>query len=233
MKANLCPPEKYISCNDISNKSLRSYTNSPSKIVREDSHCGLLENSCDDLSDEETDELDQSANKAPDSKIEYFDGTSTFMACHKRKNIFSNDIKRVVEIDNESGAYRNWRVSSSLYSEGDKELEVGSKRIDDDDGCRSSADMSTALVGCLPCTPSPSKAAFAVGGAVGGAAKKCAGGLISCKKSSISSSVSPKKTIQSNLDSPPDTSLYGLSSQTDLMCCGVVTPNMKRKTKKF
>ena len=220
--------------NDVSSKLSIVHTNSPKKIVREDSHCGLLENSFhDDLSGDEAEDCDKHGGNICDTSLEYFDGTSSSNVCKKRKNIFSNDIKRVAEINDNSGTYKNWRVSSSIYSEGERGEEEKSKMIEDEEGFRSSADMSGKLVGCLPCTPSPSRAAFAVGGAVGGAAKKCAGSLISCKKSNISSSVSPKKSsIHSNLDSPQDTSFYALSSEPD-WCCGVITPNMKRKTKKF
>ena len=152
------------------------------------------------------------------------------MVCKQRKNIFTNDIKRVAETNENSGTYKNWRVSSSIYSEGD---ETKSNTLDEDEGCRSSTDMSGKLVGCLPCAPSPSKAAFAVGGAVGGAAKKCAGSLISCKKSNASTAVSPKKSsMKTALDSPIDTSFYALSSETE-WCCGVVPTNIKPKQKKF
>ena len=152
------------------------------------------------------------------------------MVCQNRKNVFSRDVKRSNEINENSGTYKSWRVSSSIYSEGE---DVKSNTVEDDEVCRSSTDMSGKLVGCLPCAPSPSKAAFAVGGAVGGAAKKCAGSLISCKKSNISSSVSPKKpSMQNNLDSPQDTSFYALSSDPD-WCCGVVSTNTKQKTKKL
>ena len=199
--------------------------NSPQKIVREDSHCGLLENSCDDLSEDEGSDSERVIANEETKDIEYFDGINSLMVCQKRKNVFSHDSKRVAEIKEESGTYINYRVSSSLYSEGD---DIRSNVIvDDDEGCRSSADMSDKLVGCLPCAPSPSKAAFAVGGA----AKKCAGSLISCKKSNLSSAVSPKKpSMQTALDSPQDTSFYALSDESKL-CCGVVTSNMKHKNK--
>ena len=223
-KGNLCSLEYNIS-NEISPKISLSNINSPQKIVREDSHCGLLENSCDDLSDDDVDDCDRFMSNDDTKDIEYFDGTSSLMICHKRKNIFPHDSKRVAEIKEESGTYINYRVSSSLYSE---DNDVKSNTIDDDDeGCRGSTDMSDKLVGCLPCAPSPSKAAFAVGGA----AKKCAGSLISCKKSNISSAVSPKKpSMLSALDSPQDNSFYALSAESEL-CCGA--PNMKHKNKKL
>ena len=225
-KGNFCSLEYNLS-NEISPKISISHINSPQKLVREDSHCGLLENSCDDLSEDEGDDSDRIMNNEETKNIEYFDGTSSLMVCQKRKNVFPHDAKRVAEIKEESGTYINYRVSSSLYSEGD---DIRSNIVvEDDEGCRSSIDMSDKMVGCLPCAPSPSKAAFAVGGA----AKKCAGSLISCKKSNLSSTVSPKKpSMQSALDSPQDTSFYALSAESEL-CCGVVTPNMKHKNKKL
>ena len=225
-KGHLCQQEHYTS-SGVRTKLSISHTSSPQKIVREDSHCGLLENSCDDLSGDEMDDCDKVGNvQCDDTNIEYFDGTNSLMVCKQRKNIFSNDSKRVADINENSGTYKNWRVSSSIYSEGD---ETKSNTVDDDEGCRSSADMSVKLVGCLPCAPSPSKAAFAVGGA----AKKCAGSLISCKKSNASTAVSPKKSsMQTALDSPIDTSFYALSSETE-WCCGVVPTNIKQKQKKF
>ena len=229
-KENFRHSEQNIS-SGVTTKLSLSHINSAQKIVREDSHCGLLENSCDDLSGDEVDDCDKLNNMQYDNaNIEYFDGTNSLTVCKPRKNIFSNDIKRVAEINENSGTYKNWRVSSSIYSEGD---EAKSHTEEDDDGCRSSTDLSGKLVGCLPCAPSPSKAAFAVGGAVGGAAKKCAGSLISCKKSNASTAVSPKKSsMQATLDSPQDTSFYALSSEPD-WCCGVVPTNMKHKQKKF
>ena len=226
-KGNFCQPGHIIS-SGLTPKLSLSHTNSPQKIVREDSHCGLLENSCDDLSGDEVDDCDKL--QYDNANIEYFDGTNSLTVCKARKNIFSNDIKRVAEINENSGTYKNWRISSSIYSEGD---EAKSHTVEDDDGCRSSTDLSGKLVGCLPCAPSPSKAAFAVGGAVGGAAKKCAGSLISCKKSNASTAVSPKKSsMQTSLDSPIDTSFYALSSETE-WCCGVAPTNIKQKQKKF
>ena len=212
---------------DFSSKHSISQTSSPQKILREDSHCGLLENSCDDLSG---DEVDNNDTKNPteglcDKKVEYFDGANSFVVCHKRKNIFSTDTKRGVEPNETSGSYKNWRVSSSIYSEAEAGDAISNSLLANEDSSRNSADMSGKLIGCLPCTPSPSRAAFAVGGA----AKKCAGNLISCKRSNHSSAMSPKKgsSMQCTLNSPMDTSFYNLSGQTDL-CCGVVSTNVKR-----
>ena len=211
---------------DSSSKHSISQTSSPKKIVREDSHCGLLENSCDDLSGDEIDnsEAKNSTVGLCDKKVEYFDGTNSFVVCHKRKNTFSSDTKRDVEPNKASGSYKNWRVSSSVYSEPEIGDAISNSLLANEDGSRSSADMSGKLIGCLPCTPSPSRAAFAVGGA----AKKCAGNLISCKRSNHSSVMSPKKgsLMQCTLNLPQDTSFYNLSGQTDL-CCGVVPANVK------
>ena len=191
-----------------------------------------MENSCDDLSGDEADDCDKIGAGLCDKNREYFASTSSLRNCQKRKNIFSHDIKKPVsEINKNSGTYKSWRVSSSIYSEGEKD-DGKSTTIEEDEDCRMSAGLSSKVVGCLPCAPSPSKAAFAVGGAVGGAAKKCAGSLISCKKSNNSSTVSPKKSsMLSALDSPLDTSFYALSAESDL-CCGVIPANIKQKTKK-
>ena len=104
------------------------------KIVREDSHCGLLENSCDDLS-EDDDDLTEDESQQMEY---YFDGETII----QRK---CNSIPR-------RRMNKECRVSLKQFS-----LDVAAK--DDVDfqqepsSLRNSGDFGS--VGCLPCTPTP------------------------------------------------------------------------------
>ena len=133
-------------------------------------------------------------------------------------------------LNENSGSYKNWRVSSSVYSDVEGVDMSRAILVEEEESSRNSTEVG--LVGCLPCAPSPSKAAFAMGGAMGGAAKKCAGNLISCKKPNYSSAVSPKKTSSSSQLPPKDTSFYALSSENE-WCCGVVPASVKKANKKL
>ena len=65
------------------NAKLISIQGSPSssgKIVREDSHCGLLENSCDDLSEDLDDDYDDQVVTDDDQMEYYFDGETIIQA---------------------------------------------------------------------------------------------------------------------------------------------------------
>ena len=101
-----------------------------SKIVREDSHCGLLENSCDDLSD------DDDVTEDDSQQMEYyFDGETII----QRK---CNSIPR--------RRNKECRVSLKQFSfDASKDQDMDSPSL------RNSGEFGS--VGCLPCTPTPTR----------------------------------------------------------------------------
>ena len=119
--------------------SLSGGSGSPSggKIVREDSHCGLLENSCDDLSEDDDDLMTTTEDESQQMEY-YFDGETII----QRK---CNSIPR-------RRMNKECRVSLKQFS-----LEVAAKEDVDfqqePSSLRNSGDFGS--VGCLPCTPTP------------------------------------------------------------------------------